>query len=187
MISYWWHASQGNYGSIFDKMLIIRAMVLSARWWWSPNCVTQLKLYTVEKLSSTIFCCLWDVRHQCHPTKSPLFPIYTGIQALCWPNNTIYKGIKALFWVTHSILGLVTVMFLSYCSNGTLHWQSLTAVVGCSHLLRACQFTHQWKMTTSFFSLFFKTIKCNPQKFFKIESPVESSRLPSLYRALDCV
>ena len=39
-------------------------------------------------------------------TKSPLFPIYTGIQALYWP-NTIYKGIKALFWVTHSILGLV--------------------------------------------------------------------------------
>ena len=47
-----------------------------------------------------------SVRHRCHPTKSPLFPIYTGIQALCWP-NTIYKGIKALFWVTHSILGLV--------------------------------------------------------------------------------
>ena len=73
---------------IFDKMLIIRAMVLSARWWWSPNCVTQLKLYTVEKLSSTIFCCLWDVRHQCHSTKSPLFPIYTGIQALCQPCTT---------------------------------------------------------------------------------------------------
>ena len=25
-----------------------------------------------------------SVRHRCHPTKSPLFPIYTGIQALCW-------------------------------------------------------------------------------------------------------
>ena len=47
------------------------------------------------------------MRHRCHPTKCPLFPIYTGIQALCWP-NTIYKGIKALFWVTHSILGLVS-------------------------------------------------------------------------------
>ena len=28
------------------------------------DCVTQLNLYTVDKLSSTIFCCLWDVRHQ---------------------------------------------------------------------------------------------------------------------------
>ena len=50
-------------------------------------CVTQLKLYTVDKLSSTIFCCLY-VRHWCHPTKYPLFPIYTGIQALCWPCTT---------------------------------------------------------------------------------------------------
>ena len=56
------------------------------------------------------------VRHRCHPTKSPLFPIYTGIQALCWL-NTIYKGIKALFWVTHSILGLVLTAFKVY-----VHW-----------------------------------------------------------------
>ena len=28
------------------------------------------------------------VRHRCHPTKSPHFPIYTGIQALCWPCTT---------------------------------------------------------------------------------------------------
>jgi hypothetical protein len=31
------------------------------------------------------------VRHRCHPTKSPLFPIYTGIQALCWPCTTSIK------------------------------------------------------------------------------------------------
>ena len=49
---------------------------------YNTYCVTQLKLDTVEKLSSTIFCCL-SVRHRCHPTKSPLFPIYTGIRALC--------------------------------------------------------------------------------------------------------
>ena len=29
-----------------------------------------------------------SVRHRCHPTKSPLFTIYTGIQALCWPCTT---------------------------------------------------------------------------------------------------
>ena len=29
-----------------------------------------------------------SVRHRCHPTKSLLFPIYKGIQALCWPCTT---------------------------------------------------------------------------------------------------
>ena len=28
------------------------------------------------------------VRHRCHPTKSLLFPIDKGIQALCWPCTT---------------------------------------------------------------------------------------------------
>ena len=51
------------------------------------NCVTQPKLYTGDKLSSSIFWCL-SVRHRCHPTKSLLFPIYKGIQALCWPCTT---------------------------------------------------------------------------------------------------
>ena len=47
---------------------------------YNTYCVTQLKLDTVEKLSSPIFCCLsvsQSARHRCHPTKSPLFPIYT--------------------------------------------------------------------------------------------------------------
>ena len=35
-------------------------------------CVTQLKLYTLDNLSSTIFCRL-SVRDRCHPTKSQLF------------------------------------------------------------------------------------------------------------------
>ena len=52
------------------------------------DCVTQLKLYNFDKLSSPLLCCVsvseWDVRHRCHPTKSPLFPIYTGIKALYW-------------------------------------------------------------------------------------------------------
>ena len=43
------------------------------------NCVIQLKLYTVDKLSSPIFCCLSGIG----TTKSPLFQIYKGIQALC--------------------------------------------------------------------------------------------------------
>ena len=51
-------------------------------------CVTQLMLYTGDKLSNPIFWCLsvsHSVRHRCHPTKSLLFPIYKGIRALCWP------------------------------------------------------------------------------------------------------
>ena len=48
------------------------------------HCVTQLKLYTSDKLSSTIFCCLW-VRHRLDLTKSPRFPIYTGIQTFADP------------------------------------------------------------------------------------------------------
>ena len=77
--------------------------------WLSLNFI----LYTSWVALSSIVCqsVSQSVRHRCHPTKSPLFPIYTGIQALCWP-NTIYKGIKALFWVTHSILGLVFFNFL---------------------------------------------------------------------------
>ena len=80
------------------------------------------------------------VRHRCHLTKSPLFPIYTGIQALYWP-NTIYKGIKALFWVTHSILGLV---FQSLClwfslqsfwNVKTFTWWRLLFLVGEFELL----------------------------------------------------
>ena len=49
-------------------------------------CVTQLQLYTLYKLSSTIFCCLWvsewvsvSGRDQCHQSKYTLFPIYRGI------------------------------------------------------------------------------------------------------------
>ena len=54
----------------------------------AENCVTQLKLYTGDKLSSPIFWCLsvcQSVRHRCHPTKSLPFPIYKGIQALADP------------------------------------------------------------------------------------------------------
>ena len=50
------------------------------------HCVTQLKLYTVDKLSSPIYriysvVCLSGI---C-VTQPNLFPIYTGKQALCWP------------------------------------------------------------------------------------------------------
>ena len=45
-------------------------------------CVTQLKLDTVEKLSSPIFCCLSLNEASVTPDQISTFPIYTGIQAL---------------------------------------------------------------------------------------------------------
>ena len=50
----------------------------------SINCVTQLKLYTVDKLSSSIFCCL-SVRHRWHLTKNRLFPIYKAYKPFADP------------------------------------------------------------------------------------------------------
>ena len=64
--------------------------------------MTELKLYIFDKLSSYIFCCLSDVRHRCHLTKSSLFPIYTGIKALLTDSVPTNR-------VTHSILSLVHI------------------------------------------------------------------------------
>ena len=64
------------------------------------HCVNQLKLYTFDKLSSPIFCCLSDVRHWCHP----------------------YTDSVPTSRVTHSILGLVQPTF-----NVQAHyWPDLT-------------------------------------------------------------
>ena len=70
--------------------------------WLFPNpfshflhCVTQLRLETLDKLSSSIFCCLSVCQASVAPGQIFTFSIYT------------YTGTKALPWVTHSILGLV--------------------------------------------------------------------------------
>ena len=54
------------------------------------NCVTQLKLYTLDKLSSPLFCCLCVCVCQASitPDQISTFPIYTGIQALCFTCTT---------------------------------------------------------------------------------------------------
>ena len=58
------------------------------------SCVTQLKLYTLDKLSSTLFCCLcvcvWGI----------------GVTRQNLHFFNIYRH-KSPFWFTHSILGLV--------------------------------------------------------------------------------
>ena len=76
------------------------------------NCVTQLKLFTLYKLSSSIFCYLWVsecVRHRQHPTAdqistfsniyrhtSPLLTLYHIIPSstnLHWPTTSHYRHI----------------------------------------------------------------------------------------------
>ena len=64
------------------------------------NCVTQLKLYTFEKLSSTIFCCLWASQTSVSPDQISTF---SDIYRHKSPILTLYQLIR----VTHSILGLV--------------------------------------------------------------------------------
>ena len=55
------HTRSTNQESILTSSLYQLHFSPSA--WKSHFCVTQLKLYT-DKLSSTIFCCLSDVRHR---------------------------------------------------------------------------------------------------------------------------
>ena len=71
------------------------------------NCVTQLKLDTVEKLSSTIFCCLCVSEASVSPDQistfsniyrhtSPLLTQYNLILSsteLYWPSTTMYQPV----------------------------------------------------------------------------------------------
>ena len=71
------------------------------------NCVTQLMLYTGDKLSSTIFCCLWVCQASVTPDPistfsniyrhtSPLLSLYHLIPSstnLCWPSTSQYRHI----------------------------------------------------------------------------------------------
>ena len=53
-----------------------------------PNCVTELKLYTLNKLSSTLFCCLCVSEGSVSPIQISTISIYTGIKALYWHSTT---------------------------------------------------------------------------------------------------
>ena len=67
-------------------------------------CVTQLKLYTFDKLSSTIFCCLSVSQALVTPNQ---ISIFSNIYRHKSPILTLYQIIR----VTHSILGLVLTSF----------------------------------------------------------------------------
>ena len=72
------------------------------------NCVTQLMLYTGDKVSSSIFCCLWVCQASVTPDQistfsniyshtSPLLTMYHLIPSstnLHWPNTSQYRHIQ---------------------------------------------------------------------------------------------
>ena len=78
------------------------------------NCVTQLKLYTGDKLSSSIFCCLWvsvwgigNTQPNLHFSNiyrhtSPLLTLYhlkPSSTNLYWPSASQYCTIKYHLWL----------------------------------------------------------------------------------------
>ena len=98
------------------------------------HCLTQLKLYTLYKLSSTIFCCLSDCQASVTLGQISTFSICTGT--------------KAIFWVTRSILGLVPrSFFVRLCvsmlsSNSKYNCQPcrcLTIIYIIYHILYNCR------------------------------------------------
>ena len=65
---------------------------------WQVTCVTQLRLLTVNKLSSFIICCLsvseWVNNTSVTPNEiSTFFKIYTGLKALYRPCTTKYQAV----------------------------------------------------------------------------------------------
>ena len=87
----------------------LRSAVQGGDWWsvFFANCVTQLKLDTGEKLSSTIFCCLCVSEASVSPDQistfsniyrhtSPLLTQYNLILSsteLYWPSTTMYQPV----------------------------------------------------------------------------------------------
>ena len=57
-------------------------------WWCAESwyCVTRAPLLLLRSWVARSFKVVQWVRYRCHPTKSPLFSIFKGKQALYWPN-----------------------------------------------------------------------------------------------------
>ena len=83
----------------------------SCVWFSQINCVTQLKLYTLDKLSSSIFCCLLVCQASVTPDQistfsniyrhtSPLLTMYHLIPIstnLYWPSTSQYRHIQTQY------------------------------------------------------------------------------------------
>ena len=100
-----------QFQNVMIDPIIIRKFTFS-------YCVTKPKLWTLDKLSSTIFCCVSVFEASVTTDQISTFSIYTGT--------------KALFWVTHSILGLVYNILGSILDNS--FWINLPFVTVLSPL-----------------------------------------------------
>ena len=91
------------FSSIISLFILSSFLSLSLRYESST-----LILY--KELSSHIFQSLW-VRHAWHPSRSPLFAMYKGINALYWPSITNYQLLpphSVLYWPSTQLHHLVT-------------------------------------------------------------------------------
>ena len=115
---------------------------------WSRNCVTQLKLDTVEKLSSSIFCCLCVCEASVTPDQistfsniyrhtSPLLTLYYLIPNstnLNWPSTSQYRHILTQYHqvpfivhylVRHSSVNWIISLFTTHLmSHAQYTWSS---------------------------------------------------------------
>ena len=127
--------------------------------------MTKLKLYTLDKLSSTIFCCPW-VRYRCHPTKSPLFsntyrhtsPLLTlyhlipSSTNLYWPSTSQYRHILTQYHqvpliihhlVRHSSANWIISLFSThFMSHARCTWFSYNIL--CSSMMLFLFSTFPW-------------------------------------------
>ena len=121
-----------------------------ARWvtWFEKNCVTQLMLYTGDKLSSPIFCCLWVCQASVSPDQistfsniyrhtSPLLTMYHLISSstnLYWPSTSQYRHILTQYHqvpliihhlVRHSSANWIISLFTTHLmSHAQYTWSS---------------------------------------------------------------
>ena len=69
-----------GHAGLFSALLVGRLVVVARGLYLARHLFTLYWRQAEQPYFLSVSEC---VRHRCHPTKSPLFPIYTGIQALC--------------------------------------------------------------------------------------------------------
>ena len=104
------------------------------------HCVTQLMLYTGDKLSSSIFCCLWVCQASVSPDQistfsniyrhtSPLLTMYHLISSstnLYWPSTSQYRHILTQYHQVPLIIHHLMSHAQYTWSSFILHLNNLT-------------------------------------------------------------
>ena len=106
----------------------------------SCHCVTQLKLYTLYKLSSHIFCCLWVSESGIGVTR-PNLHFFQYIQAYKPYTDSVPSN-----RVTHSILGLVSSSSHSRSDDGPCWSETSTLMTSRSWMPYKKNILQPWRM-----------------------------------------